>query len=122
MAKKIGLYLQIAFYILSGYNHFKHPASYLDMIPPYLPDHHLLNILAGISEIVLGAGLFFLPLRKWVSFLIISMLLAFIPVHVYFIQMNSCIPNVICLPPWSGWVRLFLFHPLLIAWAWWCRK
>jgi hypothetical protein len=50
------------------------------------------------------------------------MLVAFIPAHTYFIQMNSCIPGLFCFSPWVGWVRLAIFHPLLIAWAWWCRK
>ena len=120
--KKIACYLQVVFYMLSGINHFRKPDFYILMIPPYLPAHQLLNGVAGAAELLLGAALFFPACRKWAALAIILMLLAFIPAHTYFIQMNSCIPVLLCLSPWTGWVRLVIFHPLLIAWAWWCRK
>ncbi|MEB2775281.1 DoxX family membrane protein [Algoriphagus sp. D3-2-R+10] len=113
----IGLYVMAVFYSLAGLNHFVNPDSYLGLIPEYLPNHSLLNLIAGICEVGFGIALLFPSSRKWAAWGIILMLLAFIPAHVYFIELNSCIENGICLPPWTGWFRLIIIHPLLIAWA-----
>ena len=116
--KIIGLYLMAGFYLFGGINHFRTPEFYVPLIPVYLPEPDLLNILAGIAEIVLAIGLLIPSTRKWAAWGVIAMLLAFIPSHVYFIQLSSCIPDVLCAAEWMGWIRLLLIHPLLIAWAW----
>ena len=36
LIKKGMLYGMIAFYIFGGYNHFRDPAFYIPLIPPYL--------------------------------------------------------------------------------------
>jgi uncharacterized membrane protein len=59
--------------------------------------------------------------RKWAAYGIIAMLIAFIPSHIYFIQINSC-AGQLCVPTWLGWARLLLIHPLLLFWAWSNRK
>jgi uncharacterized membrane protein len=120
--KKIALYLQAIFYIVAGINHFRKPQSYDGLIPPYLPWHLFINLFAGSAEIVLGIALLLPISRKWAAYGIIAMLLAFIPAHIYFIQIGCCIPGGLCVPQWVGWLRLLIIHPLLIAWAWWCRK
>lgn len=106
-----------AFYTLAGINHFVNPDGYLRLIPDYFSNPSLLNVIAGCCEVGFGILLLFPSTRKWSAWGIILMLLAFIPTHIYFIQLNSCVENGICLPPWTGWVRLLLIHPLLIAWA-----
>lgn len=116
--KTLGLYLMAGFYLFGGINHFRSPEFYLPLIPDYLPAPDLLNTLAGIAEIVLGIGLLIPNTRKWAAWGVIAMLLAFIPSHIYFIQIGSCIPDVLCATEWMGWIRLILIHPLLIAWAW----
>ncbi|WP_339754882.1 DoxX family protein [Algoriphagus aquimarinus] len=115
--KIVGLYFMSALYILAGINHFISPEGYLRLIPEYLPAHELINILAGICEVTFGSALLFPKTRGLASWGIILMLLAFIPAHIYFIQLNSCIENGICLPPWTGRFRLLIIHPVLIAWA-----
>jgi uncharacterized membrane protein len=76
-----------------------------------------MNLLAGVAEVVLGLGLHFKATRIWAAWGVIAMLIAFLPVHIYFIQVDSCIENSICLPVWAGWVRLVIIHPLLLLWA-----
>lgn len=115
--KIVGLYLMSAFYTLAGINHFISPDGYLRLIPEYLPFHELLNILAGVCEVAFGIALLFPQTRGMAAWGVILMLLAFIPAHIYFIQLNSCIENGICLPPWTGWFRLLIIHPVLIGWA-----
>lgn len=107
------------FYALAGINHFVNPDFYLPLIPPYFPYPEMINWVSGVAEVLLAAGLAFSLTRKWACYLIIAMLVAFIPSHVYFIQMGGCVQQGLCAPEWVGWVRLIVVHPLLIGWAWW---
>ncbi|MCE2497013.1 MAG: hypothetical protein J4F31_10630 [Flavobacteriales bacterium] len=76
-----------------------------------------INILSGALEIAFALCLLEPKLRKKAGFGIIALLLAFIPAHVYFIQMNSCVPDDLCVPPAVVWLRLVLVHPPLTVWA-----
>ena len=116
--KKLSLYLMAFLYFLAGVNHFVSPESYIPIIPDYLPNPHLINSLAGIAEIILSIGLLIPKARKVAAWGVVLMLIAFIPSHVYFIQIGSCIEGGICTPEWIGWIRLVVIQPLLIAWAW----
>lgn len=107
---------------MAGINHFWHPAFYLRLIPPYLPNHVLINIIAGCAELALGTMLMFTKYRRWAAIGIIVMLVAFIPSHIYSMQIVDCTPGRFCWMFAIAWVRFFIIHPLLIAWAWWCRK
>lgn len=117
--KKILLYLMAVFYILAGINHFRDPQFYLDLIPPYFPFKEFINIASGVIEIILGALLIPTQTRKYAGYAIILMLVAFIPSHIYFIQIGSCVDGGLCVAEIIGWVRLIIIHPLLIAWAYW---
>ena len=121
MFKKVSLLLLILLYVGAGINHFWHPDFYYPIIPPYLPNPYLINIAAGISEIVLGILLIFSNTRTFAVYMIIAMLIAFIPVHVYMIQKGGCMNERVCIPLWEAWLRIFL-QPVLIFWAWWHRK
>ena len=48
----LGLVLLAGFYVLAGINHFRDPEFYYPLIPPYLPNHGLINIAAGIIETI----------------------------------------------------------------------
>ena len=117
--RKILFYGLVAFYILAGINHFVSPEFYYALIPDFLPWKSLINTISGIAEIALGLSLLNAKNRKTVSMLLIAMLVAFVPSHVYFIQLGSCIEGVLCVPAWVGWLRLIVIHPILIIWAWW---
>lgn len=109
--------LQGFFYVFAGVNHFVNPGFYLPLIPEYLPRHAFINISAGIFEIMLGLGLFFKATRKVSGVFIIIMLMAFVPSHIHFIRIGSCVQEGLCVPVWIAWGRLLLVHPLLIFWA-----
>ncbi|MEO6843694.1 MAG: MauE/DoxX family redox-associated membrane protein [Ginsengibacter sp.] len=121
MFKKISLLLIILLYVGAGINHFWHPAFYYSIIPSYLPNPYLINIAAGTAEVVLGMLLILPTTRKAAAYLIIAMLIAFIPVHVYMIQKGGCMNELVCIQLWEAWLRL-AFQPVLILWAWWHRK
>ncbi|MFT7034511.1 MAG: putative membrane protein [Cyclobacteriaceae bacterium] len=120
--KKLSLLLLIGFFIFAGMNHFIDPEFYYSLIPPYLEYLHVINVLSGVLEIMFGVGLVFESTRKYSAYFIVIMLTAFIPSHVYFIQLGGCIPDGLCAPPWVGWIRLLLIHPLMMLWVWFHRS
>lgn len=120
--KKILIHLQGYFYVAAGINHFISPNFYLSLIPPFFSFPEWINFLSGIAEILLGLGVLYFPTRSRSGLGIILLLLAFIPSHVYFIQVGSCIESSLCVPEWIGWFRLVIIHPILIYWAFWIFK
>lgn len=119
--KKVSLVILILLFAGAGINHFWHPEFYMAIMPPYISDHHLANILAGVSEISLGILMIFRKTREFAAYTIIAMLILFVPVHIYMIQKGGCMNELVCIPSWQAWLRLTL-QPLLIFWVWWHRK
>jgi uncharacterized membrane protein len=120
--KTIGKYAFALFFVVAGANHFINPDFYLPLIPPFFPYPEAINLLSGIVEIALGVGLALPNFQKYAAYGIVLLMVAFIPSHVYFIQIGSCIEGGLCVPPWIGWVRLLLVHPLLIGLGYYFRK
>jgi uncharacterized membrane protein len=123
LLKKGMLYGMIAFYIFGGYNHFRDPAFYIPLIPPYLADWSVeLNLLSGVFEI--GLALLLIPqqTRKWAGYGIVLMLFAFIPSHIYFIEKGNFSLGSITMTPLISWIRLLIFQPLFILWALWVSR
>jgi len=108
----------IGFYLSAGSYHFINPEFYFDLIPDYLPYPKFINYASGILEIVLAIGVAVPKYRKISVYGIIALLILFVPSHVFFIQIGSCIENGLCVSPWISWLRLLLIHPLLMLWAW----
>jgi len=115
--KNLSRYILAGFFVVAGLNHFINPQFYLALIPPIFKYIEMINMLAGIGEVALGIGLMINKTRKIAAWGIVLLLIAFIPSHVYFIQIGGCIGDGLCVPLWVGWVRLIMIHPLLIMWA-----
>lgn len=118
--KKAALILMIIGYALAGINHFISPASYIKIIPHYLPFPETLNLLAGIFEILFAVLLIPKQTRALAAYGIILMLIAFLPVHISMIADAPLQLGSLTVTPLLAWVRLIILQPLLIAWAWWC--
>ncbi|MGD1957567.1 MAG: MauE/DoxX family redox-associated membrane protein [Fulvivirga sp.] len=118
VVRKISFYLLVGFYLFAGINHFLDPDFYYPLIPPYFKFPVFINITSGIIEVILGLALLLPRFRTYAVYAIIIMLIAFIPSHIYFIQIGSCITDGLCVSEWIGWGRLLVIHPLLIYWAW----
>lgn len=110
------------FYLAAGINHFLTPDFYLPLIPPFFSNPEGINMIAGVAELLLGVGVLYFPTRKRAAWGILVLLACFIPSHVYFIQVGSCIPEGLCVPQVVGWLRLLLIHPVLLYWAFWVSK
>lgn len=116
-------WLLVNFYVFAGINHFISPKFYAPLIPPYFPYPDTINWVSGAVEIALAIGVAIPKTRKNAALLIVLMLIAFIPSHIYFIQIGACAgEGSLCTPIWVAWVRLFPVHPLLIYWAWYIKE
>jgi len=118
LIKKGSLILLCVFYIGAGINHFWHPKTNIAIIPPYFPNPKFINIASGILEIIAGILVIFPYTRKLGTYLIILLLIVFIPAHIYLIQMKGCISQYLCISELFAWIRLFPFQFLLMWWAW----
>ena len=118
----ISKYSCFLFYLSAGINHIISPDFYVNLIPNYLPYPYGINILCGLIEIALSLFLLFPKYLKIGAWGIIVLLIFFIPSHVYFIKIGSCVPNGLCVNPIISWLRLIIVHPILILWAWYVGK
>jgi uncharacterized membrane protein len=114
--------LLIGFYAFAGSYHIINPKFYADLIPDYLPYHDFINYASGVLEICFAVGVVILKTRVFAVKGIIVLLILFIPSHIYFIKVGSCVESSFCVAPWIAWVRLLIIHPVLILWAWAVRK
>lgn len=101
-------------FIAAGANHFVSPATYLRIMPPYLPMPLELVYLSGLFEIVGGVGLLFAITRRAAAWGLIVLLIAVFPANVYMWQIANEFPNI---PTWALLLRLPL-QLLLMAWVW----
>ncbi len=122
MIQKLLTYALGLFFIIAGINHFIQPGFYYPLIPDYLPWPKFINSASGVLEIFLGLGILLPSSRKVSAAGILVLMVLFIPSHVYFIQIGSCVEDGLCVPEWLAWVRLVLIHPLLILWALYVSK
>ena len=121
--RNISFVALILFYLLAGANHFINPSFYLPIIPPYLLEWaNEVNISSGAVEILLALLLIPKSTRIKAGIAIIIMLLAFIPIHIYFIQKGKFMIGTVMFNPLKSSIRLFIGQPLLILWAYWASK
>ena len=111
------LWIYALIYILAGINHFRSTAGYSEIMPDWIPAHQFLIYLSGFLELILGALLLFKQTRKAAAWLIILMLLAFMPAHIYMIQKAPFLLGKIEITPLIAWIRI-PFQVFFIWWAW----
>lgn len=114
---KIFLWVYALFYTVAGFNHFISTPGYYAIMPEWLPAHKFLIYLSGLLEITFGIMLLFKRTRKLAGCLIILMLLAFIPAHIYMIQKAPFMLKSFEITPFIAWIRI-PFQAFFIWWAW----
>ena len=115
MIKLVLKVVMAAFYIFSGFNHFRDPGFYLNIMPPYIPAHGAAVALSGVAEVLLGTLLLWRRSRRLAAWGIIAMLIAFLPVHLHMLMHSSLYPEV---PVLFLWLR-FPMQAVLVLWAYW---
>lgn len=103
-----------AFFIIAGLNHFINPATYLAMIPPWLPFPHTLNIISGLAEIAGGIGILIPKTRRAAAIGLIILLIAIFPANIH-VAINGWEGNDF---PRSILIARLPFQLLFIAWVW----
>jgi len=103
------------FFVGAGFNHFLQPDFYLQIMPPYLPAHAVLNVVSGAAEIIIGVLVAVPRTQRIGGWLAIALLLAVFPANIYLFTHQELFPGV---PPLLHLLRLPL-QALFIAWAYW---
>ena len=111
-------YVQGAFYVVAGMNHFINPSFYLRIMPAYLPAHELLVFVSGIFEVLLGVLLVIPRFTRLAAWGLIALLIAVFPANIYVYQHQQVLPDV---SPIVHLARLPL-QALFILWAWWYTR
>lgn len=110
--------LMAAFYLLAGINHFRNPAFYLRMMPPYLPAHELLNQLSGGAEILLGLLLLVPRWTRRAAWGVVALLIAVFPANLHMALHPEQFADI---RPLFLYLRLPA-QLLLILWAYWYTR
>ena len=103
------------FFVFAGLNHFRDPAFYLSMMPPFLPAHDALNSISGLCEMLGGVGVLLPATRRFAGWGLIALLVAVFPANIY-AALQGQIAGLDT-PGWTLWVRL-PFQVLFVAWVW----
>ena len=115
----VSLYAISALFVGAGLGHFLWPGVFTRIVPPYLPRPLLLVYLSGVAEVAGGIGVLVSAVRPYAGWLLILLLCALFPVHVYMLREPGKLPNV---PLWLLYMRVPLQF-VLMAWVYWatCR-
>jgi uncharacterized membrane protein len=104
------------FFIVAGCLHFVFPASYMKIIPPWLPWPFALVAISGIAEIAGGLGVLFQRARRLAGYGLILLSLAVLPANVQMLLNAHAAGSGLL---WQ--TLLFMRLPLqlvLIFWIW----
>lgn len=105
------------FFVVAGLNHFRDPALYVAMMPPFLPAPEALNVVSGLAEVLGGLGVLWPRTRRLSGYGLIALLVAVFPANVHVALQGEMVG--VAAPPWALWARLPL-QVVFIAWVWWC--
>ncbi|WP_046244370.1 DoxX family protein [Hymenobacter terrenus] len=100
-------------FVLAGIWHFVHPATYLTIMPPQLPQPLALVYISGVFEILGGLCLLLRRTRHFAGWGLLALLVAVFPANVYM----ALVHEQLGIPGWVAWGRLPLQLPLL-WWVW----
>ncbi len=118
--KKTLWILAAVFYVGAGILHFRAPAAYLKIMPPYVPWPEAMVYVSGIAEIAGGLGLLLPATRRLAAWGLVALLIAVFPANVY-MATNPVYMGVSPMPGWIAWARLPL-QGVLIWWVLWCTR
>lgn len=111
---EIHRYLIGSLFILAGILHFVKPASFMKIMPDYLPWHKPLVLISGFFEIAGGIGIMVPLLQSYASWGLILLLLAVFPANITMFQ-KAHHKQGFTLYTWALLFRL----PLQFGLIWW---
>ena len=102
------------FFAVAGLNHFISPATYLSIMPPYLPAPLTLVYLSGAAELIGGVAILIPFFRIPAGWGLILLLVAVFPANIYALQNGMAIGG----QPVTRWM-LVLRLPLQLLFIYW---
>ncbi len=120
MVKRIFRGLLATIMVLAGVSHFTMTASYVQIVPDYLPAAEMLVYLSGVFEILLGVGLLIPATRRAAAWGLIALFIAVLPANI-FQAMSGVQPPGLEMSETVRWARLPL-QLVPILWAWWMTR
>lgn len=111
----------ILMFVMIGTMHLFNPSALTYMIEGFLPYPKLLVIISGISEIILGLGLWWERSRKISAWLLIVQLIMMFPANINVAVNDLSAPGGLPSEAWYTWSRL-AFQPLYILWVYWVSQ
>lgn len=82
MAVTILRYLMALLYAAAGVNHFIHPATYVAIVPPWIPAAEAAVFISGVAEVLLAVLLLIPATQRLAAWGIILLLVAVFPANV----------------------------------------
>lgn len=103
------------FFVFAGVMHFVRPDFYLEMMPPWLPAHGLMNAASGVAEIAGGVALMSADrrIRRIGGWWTIATLIAIFPANIHMALNAGDYPDI---PEAALWARL-PFQAVFVAWV-----
>lgn len=118
ITKEIFRWLLAALFVSAGVSHFLRPSFYDKIVPPYLPAPHLLVVISGIAEIILGVLLVIRRFSRLAAWGLIALLIAVSPANIHMALHPNLFPEF---HPTALWIRLPV-QLVLMAWAYWFTR
>ncbi len=108
-------YVLGAFFVVAGVNHFRNPAFYVAIMPPYLPWHLPLVYISGLFEVAFGVMLLVPKTTRLAAWGLMLLLVAIFPANLHMALHPELYPRIAAALLWA---RLPL-QGVLLAWAFW---
>ncbi len=116
MAPRLSQWILALFFITAGILHFVFPASYLKIMPPWLPWHAALVAISGVCEFAGGVGVLPPATRRLAGMGLIALCVAVLPANLQMLL------NAHAAGADTGWQALLVLRLplqlLLIYWIW----
>lgn len=119
IARAILRWVLAVFFVVAGVNHFRDPATYFGMMPPWLPWPAAMNFISGAAEVLGGIGLLVPVTRRFAGWGLIALLVAVFPANLH-VAMQGRMPGY-DFSPTVLWWRL-PFQAVGIAAVWWVAR
>jgi uncharacterized membrane protein len=104
----------VVFYAAAGCLHLRSSHSFQQIVPPWVPQPHLVVLATGIAELLGAAGLIITPLRRAAGWGLAAYALCVWPANFYHAFGHVAIDGVAL--GWGYHAPRLLFQPVLI-WA-----
>jgi uncharacterized membrane protein len=112
----LSIVLLALLFMTAGVAHWVAPASFIRIVPSFLPGAAMLVFISGVAEFAGGAGLLLVSTRRYAGWGLIALLIAVFPANIEMLR-DAIARHA---PTWwqaALWLRLPL-QPALIYWVW----